>query len=168
MLIGLTEFNMDEWEQSAIYKGYAKSNKQIGWFWEVCLPTLSFLLSCHCLLICAGGAFLGQREAGATSAVCYRELSPARRRFQGAYRCVLRLVIFCFAYGVYYALQKDINYYRELFFIIIIIIIQFSAIYVWDYPTLSALIFLGSSGAIQPFCIEKFGEHNMLPRSHTW
>jgi atrophin-1 interacting protein 5 (WW domain-containing E3 ubiquitin protein ligase 1) len=26
----------------------------------------------------------------------------------------------------------------------------------------------GSNGSVQPFCIERFGDSSMLPRSHTW
>eukprot|EP00053_Salpingoeca_punica_P016777 m.159588 g.159588 ORF g.159588 m.159588 type:complete len:1052 (+) comp17043_c0_seq1:343-3498(+) len=35
LLIGLTEYDMDEWENSAIYRTYTKKDKQIKWFWEV-------------------------------------------------------------------------------------------------------------------------------------
>ena len=35
LLVGLTEFNVDEWEASTVYRNYTKKDKQIKWFWEV-------------------------------------------------------------------------------------------------------------------------------------
>jgi hypothetical protein len=35
LLIGMTEYDMDEWENSTNYRTYKKSDKQIRWFWEV-------------------------------------------------------------------------------------------------------------------------------------
>eukprot|EP00047_Mylnosiga_fluctuans_P011248 m.20207 g.20207 ORF g.20207 m.20207 type:complete len:987 (-) comp3512_c0_seq1:74-3034(-) len=36
LMIGLTEFNVDEWETNSIYKGgYTNTSKQVAWFWEV-------------------------------------------------------------------------------------------------------------------------------------
>lgn len=44
VLIGLAEFNVDEWEACTIYKTYTKTAKQVVWFWEVgpavCPPLL--------------------------------------------------------------------------------------------------------------------------------
>eukprot|EP00052_Salpingoeca_macrocollata_P020421 m.171547 g.171547 ORF g.171547 m.171547 type:complete len:1020 (-) comp21262_c0_seq1:44-3103(-) len=34
ILIGLTEFNVDEWEAHTIYKNYSKKDKTVKWFWE--------------------------------------------------------------------------------------------------------------------------------------
>jgi hypothetical protein len=35
MLIGMAEFDVDEWQASTVLKSYTASTKQIAWFWEV-------------------------------------------------------------------------------------------------------------------------------------
>ena len=40
LLIGLADFDVDEWERCTIYRSYTRKAKQIGWFWEVRLLTL--------------------------------------------------------------------------------------------------------------------------------
>lgn len=91
VLIGLTEFNMEEWEASSIYKNYTNRSKQVTWFWEV-----------------------------------VRTWDNEKRA---------RLLQF-----VTGSCRLPVGGFREL---------------------------IGSQGTIQPFCIEKVGDHNMLPRSHT-
>eukprot|EP00039_Didymoeca_costata_P006575 m.91474 g.91474 ORF g.91474 m.91474 type:complete len:53 (+) comp13305_c0_seq2:2873-3031(+) len=35
LLIGLAEFDVDDWFATTIYRNYSKKSKQIIWFWEV-------------------------------------------------------------------------------------------------------------------------------------
>jgi hypothetical protein len=35
LLVGLAEFDVEAWEQHAIYRTFTKKSKQVIWFWEV-------------------------------------------------------------------------------------------------------------------------------------
>eukprot|EP00042_Codosiga_hollandica_P028040 m.144436 g.144436 ORF g.144436 m.144436 type:complete len:797 (-) comp52662_c0_seq1:132-2522(-) len=90
LLIGLQEFDVDEWERCTVYRNYTKSSKQIMWFWQL-----------------------------------LRTWDNEKRA---------RLLQF-----VTGSCRLPVSGFKEL---------------------------MGSQGP-QPFCIEKVGDHKMLPRSHT-
>ena len=34
LLCGLQEYDVDDWEKNAVYRGYTRTSKQIIWFWK--------------------------------------------------------------------------------------------------------------------------------------
>lgn len=34
MLCGMQDFDIDDWQRSAIYRHYTRTSKQIMWFWQ--------------------------------------------------------------------------------------------------------------------------------------
>lgn len=37
MLCGMQEIDLVDWQRNTIYRHYARSSKQILWFWQVCI-----------------------------------------------------------------------------------------------------------------------------------
>ncbi len=44
MIVGVHEFDVDDWEKNTIYRNYDKGSKQIGWFWKVCCVWITCVL----------------------------------------------------------------------------------------------------------------------------
>ena len=38
MMVGMQDFDVDDWERHTMYKNYAKGAKQVQWFWQVSSP----------------------------------------------------------------------------------------------------------------------------------
>ena len=38
MMVGMQDFDVDDWEKHTIYKNYTKNAKQVQWFWQVSSP----------------------------------------------------------------------------------------------------------------------------------
>lgn len=112
MLCGMQEIDLVDWQRNTIYRHYARSSKQIVWFWQVkglsrpvrhdqspgrqsiadrTAGTEVARLLQDCLThtdlptVCQGD---GQREEDAAAAVCHRNLSAAGGRLCGSDGCV--------------------------------------------------------------------------------
>lgn len=38
MMVGMQDFDVNDWEKHTIYKNYTKNAKQVQWFWQVSSP----------------------------------------------------------------------------------------------------------------------------------
>lgn len=47
-MVGMQDFDVDDWERHTMYKNYAKSAKQVQWFWQVSSPAPSTAPLCQC------------------------------------------------------------------------------------------------------------------------
>lgn len=93
MLCGMQEIDLVDWQRHTIYRHYARSSKQILWFWQVSRPLLFHssiivyregvftvwrILTIKCsdvkmfLTVCEGD---GQRETHEAATVCHWHLS---------------------------------------------------------------------------------------------
>lgn len=44
MLCGMQEIDVDDWENSAIYRNYTRTSKQVVWFWKVSQVTMPVII----------------------------------------------------------------------------------------------------------------------------
>ena len=52
MMVGMQDFDVDDWEKHTIYKNYAKNAKQVQWFWQVSSPQApTYIHTCVALCV---------------------------------------------------------------------------------------------------------------------
>ena len=45
MLCGMQEIDLADWQKNTIYRHYARSSKQIVWFWQVSIHLVNFIIN---------------------------------------------------------------------------------------------------------------------------
>lgn len=45
MLCGMQEIDLADWQRNTIYRHYARSSKQIVWFWQVSIHRVNFIIN---------------------------------------------------------------------------------------------------------------------------
>ena len=59
MLVGMQDFDVNDWEKNTVYKNYAKNAKQVQWFWQVCAYVCMYSVHmCACVYVCTGCTYV--------------------------------------------------------------------------------------------------------------
>ena len=51
MLVGMQDFDVNDWEKNTVYKNYAKNAKQVQWFWQVCMYLCVYVQCTYCMCV---------------------------------------------------------------------------------------------------------------------
>ena len=70
MLVGMQDFDVEDWEKHTMYKNYAKNAKQVQWFWQVSLLHASHTAQSCCLGSACGMCNMHELSAHCVGDVC--------------------------------------------------------------------------------------------------